>query len=77
MTGADIVRLPRILLRHEIERRAGRNQFFLLHAVLELAHHAMSMLHDPPAHVTLVDRLALLGVFLQMGDAGAPLPGLI
>src|SRR5579859_4377115 len=58
-----------VLLRHEVERRAGRNQLFLLHAVLELAHDAVGVLHDPPAHVTLVDRLALLRILLQVGDA--------
>src|SRR5687768_2610829 len=60
----------RELLRHEVERCSRRDQLFLLLAVLEIPDDALGVLHHPPAHVTLVDRLALLRIFLQMRDAG-------
>src|SRR5581483_2479445 len=60
----------RVLFGHEVERRSRRDQLLLLHAVLEVANDAVGVLHDPPAHVALVDRLALLRVLLEVGDAG-------
>ena len=37
-----------------------------------LLHDALGVLHYPPAHITLVDRLSFLRVFLQMGNAREP-----
>ena len=58
-----------ILLRHEVEFGPRRDQFLLFHAVLEGADDAVRMLHHPPAHVALIDRLTLLRIFLQVRDA--------
>ena len=68
--AADIKSGFRELLRHEIERRSRRDQLFLLGGVLEIPDDALGVLHHPPAYISLIDRLALLRVFLQVRDAG-------
>src|ERR1700712_5766282 len=70
LVGAVMVSGLGVLLGHEVERGAGRNQFLLLRTVLELPDDALRMLHHPPAHIALVDGLTLLRVLLQMRDAG-------
>src|SRR5271167_4979577 len=66
---ADINLGSRKSLRHEVERCSGRDQLFLLGALLEVPDDALRVLHHPPAYVALVDRLAFLRVFLQVRDA--------
>src|SRR4051812_10256639 len=70
LVGAFIASALGVLLGNEVERGAGRNQFLLPGALLEVPDDALRMLHHPPAHVALVDRVPLLRVFLQMRDAG-------
>src|SRR5712671_4620145 len=67
---ADIGLRSRSGFRHKVERRARRNELFLLGAVLECLYDPLRVLHHPPAHISLVHGLALFRVFLQVSNAG-------
>src|SRR5205823_9257019 len=64
--------LVRALARHVVERRPAGDEALRLHALLELADEAPGVLHHPPPHVGLVDRLPFLRVLQQVDDAGEP-----
>src|SRR5256885_1561920 len=56
----------RVGLRHEVERRSGRDEIFSFFAFLELPNNSVRMLHHPPTHVPLVDGLSFFRVLLEV-----------
>src|SRR6201981_2386052 len=59
----------RVGFRHEIQRGSARDELFSFFAFLELPHNAARMLHHPPAHVALVDRVSFFRVLHEVGNA--------
>src|SRR5262249_20466391 len=60
----------RVGFRHEIQRRSARDELFSFFAFLELPDNAVRMLHHPPAHVALVDRLSFFRILHKVRNAG-------
>src|SRR5215510_3177189 len=66
----DTSLISRVGLRHEIERRSARDEFFSFFAFLELPNNSARMLHHPPAPVPLVDGLSFFRVLHEVRNAG-------